>query len=78
MSATSGTFDSQFTTENSTFWPENEKKTKLKNAFSAENKTGRNHHKSIFSAPKTKPKFGQSLLISKPNVDRLNKDKITA
>jgi len=64
MSATSGTFDSQFAAENSTFWAENEKKTKLKNAFSAENKTGRNHRKSSFSAPKTKPKFGWSLLAA--------------
>ena len=55
-------FDSQFTAENSTFWAENEKKTKLKNAFSAENETGRNHHKSSFLATKTK--FGRSLVIT--------------
>jgi len=50
--------------QNSTFWAENEKKTKLKNAFLAEKETGRKHHKSPFSAPKTKPKFGRSLLSS--------------
>jgi len=42
MSATSGTFDSQFTTENSSFWAEDEKEMKLKNAFSAE--TTENRH----------------------------------
>jgi len=61
MSATSGTFDSQLTAENSMFWAENQKKTKLKNTFSAENETGQNHHKSSFSALKTKPKFSRSL-----------------
>jgi len=64
MSATSGTFDSQFMAENNTFWAEKENKTKLKNAFSAENETGRNHQKSSCSVPKTKTKFGRSLVIA--------------
>jgi len=65
MSATSGMFDSLFMAENSTFLANNEKETQLKNAFSAENETGQNHHKSSFSVPKTKTKskFGLSLLI---------------
>jgi len=48
MSATLGTFDSQFMAENSMLRVEKEKKIKLKNALSAENETGRNHQKLSF------------------------------
>jgi len=51
MSATLGTFDRPFVAENSMFWAENEKKTKLKNAFLGKNENGQKHHKSSFSAP---------------------------
>jgi len=75
MSATSGTFDSQFTAENSTFWAENEKKTKLKMHFRPKTKlaeTTINRHFRRRKQPFDLPGESESGFTVKLNLSSLN------